>query len=124
MNRLLYILLIFAILLLTGCSIIASPTTTTTTVPPATTYTLKLDGPEAIAIAKQHAINSPDTDFERRLGLLAQKYELDSVFTPTASPSRPWNAAYMGSYKWDVFWYNFHWTVFDNNKDVIFIGEK
>jgi hypothetical protein len=109
-----------------GCSAIIPTVTTTATATVTVTPVLEdnpyLSSQEVIAVAKKHALNSPDNALE--------KIAVFVPSTPLATPlNREWKANYLGNSKWDVILttnqtFILHWTVFENNLAVIFVGRE
>jgi hypothetical protein len=129
MSRL-FILLIAIVALITGCApAIQTVTVTPTPIPitiiakEPTPSTAKLTETEVIAVVKTHAIKTPDNDMEKAIGIGLQK----EILTPNANMSY-WQATYLNEGKWDVTFHLtkavLHWTVFESNMRIIFVGKN
>jgi hypothetical protein len=121
------LLIIISVILITvsGCTAVI-PTVTnivTTTVTVTPVFEPKLSSQEAIALAKKHSVNSPDNVQEKAIGLGLQV----ALMTPTQAFT-DWKAEYSGNGKWDVSVnsgsYLYHWTVFESNLSVVYIGRN
>jgi hypothetical protein len=99
-------------------STVTSTVTITSTVTPVLEDKPYLTEQEAIALVKKHAINSPDSNIEKLLGIIFQR---GVTATPQAAV---WNAVYMGLGKWNVSYSDYHWTVFEDGIKVIFVGQE
>ena len=113
----LLLILLFTILLIVGA---CTPESETQPTPVPTIDEPSLSSQEAIAIAKQHSVTSPQSIYEKQAGVYAQR-----------GYTQGWNATYTGNGKWTVELrlrnedesLTIHrWSVFETNLVAVYLG--
>lgn len=109
--------LLLMVLPIVGACATESQTEPTPTPPTDVPY---LSTQEAISIAREHSMTSPQAIYEKQAGVYAR-----------AGSSQGWSAKYIGNGKWTVelrLRYDsgditiYRWTVFESNLTAVFVG--
>ena len=113
----LLLILFFTILLIVGACATKSETQLT---PAPAIDEPPLSSQDAIAIAKQHSVTSPQDFYERQAGIYAQR-----------GGTQGWSATYSGNGKWtvelrlrseDESITIYRWSVFETNLAAVYLG--